>query len=137
MALPSSKHPGTPVLHAGQFASGKGRFAPLDYKPVELPDKDYPLVLASQPSLDKFYAGAMVGKVDGFNTLKGEGTVEINPADANKLGIDDGDTVKVSSRRGELTAQAKITEASPVGVVYTAFRLAGSPASLAVRVENR
>jgi anaerobic selenocysteine-containing dehydrogenase len=72
----------------------------------------------------------MTRKVEGLNLLKPEGTVEINPADAEKLGIADGDMVRVGSRRGELTARAKVTEASPVGVVFMTFHFAESPANL-------
>jgi anaerobic selenocysteine-containing dehydrogenase len=72
----------------------------------------------------------MLDRVDGFNILKGEGTVEINPEDAAKLGIVDGEMVKVSSRWGEVTAGARVTEASLEGVVFMTFRFAGSPASL-------
>ncbi|MFQ5770199.1 MAG: molybdopterin dinucleotide binding domain-containing protein, partial [bacterium] len=57
------------------------------------------------------------GKVKGLNVIRGEGLVEINPSDASALGIADGEVVNVISRRGEITAQAKVTEASPAGVV--------------------
>ena len=56
--------------------------------------------------------------------------MEINPADASKLGISDGEKVKVISRRGEVTAKAKLTEASPPGVVFMTFHFAESPTNL-------
>ncbi len=128
---PTPEHPGTPILHTKQFTRGKGRFMPLEYKPpVELPDDEYPLVLTTGRSLFQFHTGTMSRKVAGLNVFRSEELVEINPEDALALGIADGEMVKVISRRGEVTAKAKVTEASPVGVVFMTFHFAESPTNL-------
>jgi predicted molibdopterin-dependent oxidoreductase YjgC len=72
----------------------------------------------------------MTRKVEGLNVLRREGMVEINPTDASKLGLRDGEKVKVISRRGEVVTRAKITEVSPVGVVFMTFHFAESPANM-------
>jgi len=127
---PTKEHPGTPILHTKQFTRGKGRFIPLEYKPpMELPDRKYPLVLTTGRSLYHFHTGTMTRRVEGLNILKGE-AVEMNPEDASALGIADGEKVKVISRRGEVTATAKITGVSPPGVVFMAFHFAESPANM-------
>jgi len=119
---PTNEHPGTPILHTALFTRGKGKFIPLDYKPpMEQPDDEYPLTLTTERSLYQFHTGTMTRKVKGLNVLNGEELVQINPEDANKLGIDDGELVRVISRRGEVTAKSKVTEASPVGVVTMSF----------------
>ena len=59
--------------------------------------------------------------------MDGEGMVEINPKDASSLGIGDGEMVQVISRRGTVTAKAKVTEVSPVKVVTMNFHFAESP----------
>jgi predicted molibdopterin-dependent oxidoreductase YjgC len=86
-------------------------------------------VLTTGRSLYQYHTGTMTRKVEGLNRLKGEGEVEINPADASKLRIKDGEKVKVSSRRGEVLAKARVTETSPVGVVFMTFHFAESPAN--------
>jgi formate dehydrogenase alpha subunit len=127
---PTPEHPGTPILHTQQFTRGKGQFIPLEYKPpMELPDKDYPLVLTTGRSLYHYHTGTLTRRVAGLNVLMKEEEVEISPADAASLGIADGDGVKVSSRRGEVVAKAKLTEASPPGVVFMTFHFAESPAN--------
>ena len=94
---PTKDHPGTPILHTKQFTRGKGKFIPVEYKPpMELPDQKYPLVLTTGRSLYQYHTGTMTRKVEGLNILKGEGEVELNPADASKLGIKNGEMVKVS-----------------------------------------
>jgi predicted molibdopterin-dependent oxidoreductase YjgC len=50
-----------------------------------------------------------------------ESLVEINPVDAERLGIDDGRSVRLTSRRGTVEAKAKVTGRSPVGTVFMNF----------------
>jgi formate dehydrogenase alpha subunit len=127
---PTKAHPGTPILHTQQFTRGKGRFIPLAYKPpMERPTTKYPLVLTTGRSLFQFHTGTMTRRVAGLNVFKGEGELEINPSDASRLRIKDGNRVKVVSRRGEVIAKAKVTEISPVGVVFMTFHFAESPAN--------
>jgi formate dehydrogenase alpha subunit len=128
---PTPEHPGTPILHTQQFTRGKGQFVPLEYKPpMELPDDEYPLVLTTQRSLYQYHTGTMTRKVKGLNAILGEELVEINPGDASALGIADGEMVKVVSRRGEVVAKARVTEASPLGVATMDFHFAESPANV-------
>ena len=69
----------------------------------------------------------MSRKVAGLNRFMNKELVEINPTDAEVLGISDGNKVKVSSRRGEVTAKASVTDESPEGVVFMTFHFAESP----------
>ncbi len=127
---PTPEHPGTPILHTMTFARGKGRFTPLEYRPpAELPDDEYPLTLTTGRSLYHWHTGTVSRKVKGLNQLMGEGPVEISPSDAEALGISEGETVKVISRRGQITAKAKVTEVCPSGVTYMTFHFAESPAN--------
>ncbi len=128
---PTSDHPGTPILHAQQFARGRGRFMPLEYKPpAELPDGEYPLLLTTGRRLFQYHTGTMSRRVKGLNAFMGEEKVEINPEDAARLKIADGDKIKITSRRGEVTASAKVTADSPPGVIFMTFHFAESPANI-------
>ena len=128
---PDSEHPGTPILHTAQFARGKGHFVPLEYREsVELPDDEYPLLLTTGRSLYHFHTGTMTRKVKDLNNLLGEGLIDINPADAEKLGVSDGELVKITSRRGSVTTRANVTDVSDEGVVYMNFHFAESSANV-------
>ncbi len=128
---PTSDHPGTPILHTQQFARGKGKFMPLEYKPpAELPDEEYPLVLTTGRRLFHYHTGTMTRKVKGLNAFMDEEKVEINPEDAANLCIEDSDTIKITSRRGEITAKAKVTADSPPGVIFMTFHFAESPSNV-------
>jgi predicted molibdopterin-dependent oxidoreductase YjgC len=125
---PTLEHPGTPILHTMQFTRGKGKFMPLQYRhSAELPDNQYPLILTTERSLYQYHTGTMTRKAPGLNTLKSEEEIEINPADAGALGIVSGDMVRVTSRRGVVSAKAKVTPVSPVGVISMSFHFAESP----------
>jgi formate dehydrogenase alpha subunit len=125
---PTEEHPGTPILHTMLFSRGKGHFVPLEYRPsAELPDNEYPLVLTTDRSLFHYHTGTMTRKVKGLNIFAGEEMVAINPRDAEALGIVDGDKVQVSSRRGEVTARAWLTDSSPKGTIAMTFHFAESP----------
>ena len=104
---------------------------PLEYKPsTELPDGDYPLILTTGRSLYHFHTGTMTRKVKGLNEIRGIELVEINPADASALGITSGDLVKVTSRRGEVVAEALVTDTSAPGTIFMTFHFAETPTNL-------
>jgi formate dehydrogenase (NADP+) alpha subunit len=125
---PTPDHPGTPILHSLTFTCGEGRFQALHYRPsAELPDAEYPLVLTTERSLYHYHTGTMTRQVPGLNKLRPEELVEINPEDAEKLGISDQEWVTVFSRRGQVTARARVTEVSPPGVISMTFHFVESP----------
>jgi formate dehydrogenase alpha subunit len=127
---PTRQHPGTPILHTKLFTRGKGRFIPLEYRPpAELPNKKYPLILSTGRCLYHYHA-SMTNKVEGLNIFRSEELVQINPKDARALRIADGDKIKVTSRRGEVTAKAKITEVTPAGAIWMTFHFAESPTNV-------
>jgi formate dehydrogenase alpha subunit len=115
---------GTPVLHVGAFMGGKGQFKALEYKPIEkLTDNNYPLMLTLGRSLYFTQTGTLARKISGLSKLKGPDSVEINPEDALALQIKDGDKVKITSRTGEVSVKAKVTDAQPQGAVFLVFPL--------------
>jgi len=128
---PTQDHPGTPILHGAKFSRGKGKFSALEYKPpAENPDDEYPLVLTTERSLYHYHTGTMTRKSDGLNVLRKEELVEMNAVDADALGISDGEFVSVFSRRGKVTARAKVTEDSAPGTISMTFHFAESPTNM-------
>ena len=128
---PTEEHPGTAIMHTTSFSRGKGKFVPLNYRGVaEEVDEEYPLLLTTGRRLEHYHTGTMTRKVKGLNALSPEEMVEINPVDAELLGIKDGDRVKVASRRGAVEVKAKVTEASGPGVVFMSFHFAETATNL-------
>jgi predicted molibdopterin-dependent oxidoreductase YjgC len=124
------EHPGTPILHGKAFARGKGMFMPIDFVPApELPDDEYPFILSTGRVLYHWHSGNMTRRAEGIMQIYGEPLIEINPQDAEILGINPEEasgqagskTLRVTSRRGVIESEAWVTERVPPGVVYANF----------------
>lgn len=108
---PDKRHPGTPILHVGKFSRGLGWFYPAEYVPsAELPDEEYPLILMTGRVLYHYNTRAMTGKTPGLMEREGHSFIEMNTEDAVRLGIENGEKVKVSSRRGTIVSTARVGE---------------------------
>jgi predicted molibdopterin-dependent oxidoreductase YjgC len=128
---PTPDHPGTQFLFKGGFPRGKGRFTPVTYKPsAEQTDKDYPFILTTGRLLFQYHTGGMTRRVKPINTVSPEAFVEINPADAKDLSLDNGMQVKVSSRRGSITVKALVTKRPAKGVVFIPFHFKEAAANV-------
>ncbi len=129
---PTADHPGTPILHTEKFAtaSGRGKLMPISYRPSEdCCDFDFPLVLTTERNLFQFHS-TMTRYSEGLDELSGGEYIMINPADAEKLGIAEGDMVEVKSRRGKLQVKARLTRRCQPGVASLSFHFAECPTNL-------
>jgi formate dehydrogenase major subunit len=120
---PDESHPGTKFLHArlwDEDPAKRGRLAPFSLVhhegPVEQPNEDYPLVLTTGRRLESFNTGVQSGGYDS-PLHRGE-SLDISPEDAERLGIEHGDIVRVTSRRGTVEAPAFIDRGLRAGVVF-------------------
>jgi formate dehydrogenase major subunit/formate dehydrogenase alpha subunit len=119
---PNTEHPGTKYLHKDQFSRGLGLFHAVEYiPPAELPDEEFPYILSTGRVLYHYHTGTMSRKTKGLVERFPESLVEVNPQDAKKLGIEEGNSVRVTSRRGSVQAKATVTERAPVGTVFMNF----------------
>jgi predicted molibdopterin-dependent oxidoreductase YjgC len=123
-------HPGTPYLFAETFPSGKGKFHPLEYVPaVEMPDEEYPFILTTGRLLEHWHGGTLT-RHSKLDDLYPEARIEISPADAARLKLEDGQAVRVSSRRGSIVLRAWVTQRTTVGVVFIPMHFAQAAANL-------
>ncbi len=112
---------GTPVMHEGGFARGKGRLMITEYVPTdERTGPRFPLLLTTGRILTQYNVGAQSRRTQN-SIWHDEDVLEIHPHDAENRGIRDGDRVALQSRSGEITLTAQITERVQPGVVYTTF----------------
>ncbi len=120
---PTADHPGTRFLYGDSFPRGKGRFVPATQtvEAAELPDPDYPFLLNTGRLLYHWHGGTLTRRVEGLLELAPRLEIALHPADARRLGVDDGDPLRVASRRGELQGYARVTEAVRAGSIFVPF----------------
>jgi predicted molibdopterin-dependent oxidoreductase YjgC len=116
---PSPEHPGTPIMHRGQFTRGRGKFhvtAPTP--PFEPTDETYPLALSTGRILHHYNGGPMTRRSVALDWREPRAYVEVNPKDAASAGVRDGQPCLVHSRRGSVRVQARVGDVVPPGMVY-------------------
>ncbi|MFC2009390.1 formate dehydrogenase subunit alpha [Chloroflexota bacterium] len=125
---PSAEHPGTAVLYSDRFETpdGKGKMMPVEYQPpVEPADDEYPFVLITGRVALHHNSGSMTRRSPSLNKLHKDLLVEINPSDIEKLQIEVGKKVIISTRRGEVKAKVAETRKNPPGVVFLSCHFPG------------
>lgn len=134
---PDESHPGTFVLHERYHAESeltgkKSSFVPVTYtEPVEMPDEEYPFTLTTGRRYESYNTHTQTKYyADGVKIKQTEETADIHPVDAELLGIESGDLVEVSSRRGRVTVKAKVTEQVAPGLVFMSFHFSDVPTNV-------
>ncbi|MFC7204497.1 formate dehydrogenase subunit alpha [Haloferax namakaokahaiae] len=119
--------PGTPYLYEERFNfdDGLARFVPADYAgPAELPDEEYPLMLTSGRVLYHWHTGTMTRRTQVSMDHVPESFVTIHPRMADQLGVEDGEYVRVVSRRGDIVVKAEVNDVADPGVVFIPMHFA-------------
>ena len=128
---PTAGHPGTETLHLGGPIIGKAGFQVVEYREsAELPDDAYPLVLSTGRVLYHYNAATQTVREAGSMAKAGRNFIEMHRRDARRLNISPGQMVTVTSRRGELQAEALISPRMRPGCVWMPMHFADSRANL-------
>ncbi len=123
-------HPGTVYLHKEAIARGRGMFMPShQVDSAEMPDKEYPFVFTTGRILYHYHTRSMTGRVEGLNKKAPSNYVEINEDTANKMGIKEGELVRLTSRRGKVEVPARITNIVSENVLFMPFHYAQGAAN--------
>ncbi len=121
---------GTPIMHVDGFVRGKGQFMITQYIPTEeRANRYFPLILTTGRILSQYNVGTQTRRTENIR-WHGEDLLEIHPVDAELRGVTDGALVSLTSRKGQVTLRAEITDRVPPGVVYTTFHHATTGANV-------
>jgi predicted molibdopterin-dependent oxidoreductase YjgC len=128
---PDKEHPGTKYLHKGKFPRGLGRFHGIDDKPpAEVPDKEFDFILSTGRMRFHYNNGSMTRRTYLLEREFPFMFVEVNTEDAQRLGIKNMADCKVSTRRGQLTVKALVSDKVKKGVLWMPFHYTEAPANL-------
>lgn len=128
---PSAEHPGTPYLYAQGFGTGRAPFSPVVFTaPAEVVDDEYAFVLTTGRNLMQYHTGSMTRRVEQIEQKSGSPYIELSPADAKLLGVAQGETVEVASRRGSVMLPVRITSVVDSGIVFIPMHYREAAANL-------
>ncbi|MEQ8360259.1 MAG: formate dehydrogenase subunit alpha [Cytophagales bacterium] len=111
------------ILHQKDFKRGKGKlfFIPFEESnEIQKHGKDYPYIITTNRELEHYNCGAMTRRTGNLDILT-EDVLLINPEDAKKEGLKDGDMVCVESPRGKVDIKAAISDQMKPGILSSTF----------------
>jgi formate dehydrogenase major subunit len=120
---PSDDHPGTPFLHARLWEEDpdeRGPAAPFSVTPFEPPvdelTEEFPTRLTTGRRLDSYNTGVQTG---GYTSPMRRGeSIDVSPEEAARLGVSEGEVVRVTSRRGSLEVPVRLDDGLRPGLVF-------------------
>jgi anaerobic selenocysteine-containing dehydrogenase len=123
--VPTTDHPGTARLYTdGRFPTpdGRARLVAVEHaEPLEAPDGRFPLILTTGRVRDHWHTRTRTGKAPALAARTPEPILEVNLGDARRAGIQDGDFVEVTSRRGKAVTQCRVSAAIREGTCFLPF----------------
>ena len=115
---------GQPIIFKKDYptASGKAKLVPADIVPPdEQPDEDYPFILITGRQLEHWHTGSMTRRTQVLDALEPHPWVALNVRDALQLGLEEGSTLRLETRRGSIETEVRLSDNSPIGTVFMPF----------------
>ncbi len=122
---PDSSHPGTLFLHSWLWEDDLAGRDPAPFSvtehvpPQEALSAEFPFRLTTGRTLDSYNTGVQSGGFD--SPIRSGDTLDMNPSDAESVGVTDGEVVRVSSPRGAVEMPVRFQTNLPPGLVFTTF----------------
>lgn len=123
---PTVDHPGTPYLHKDTFSIGKGKMVPIEHvEPAEPPCEEYPFLLITGRRLEHYNVTTRFSPT--LDAIVPCEMAELNPEDARRLGLAEGQLARVTSRRGQVVTRVTVTDRVKPGSLFMTFHFKESP----------
>lgn len=126
---PSIDQSGTPRLFLERFEhpDGRARFHAVEYRAAaEEPDSDYPLYLTTGRIMQHYQSGTQTRRIRQLNDTVPQAFVQIHPSMAMSYGIAQGDSVRLTTRRGVVVAKAQLTSSIRMDTLFVPFHFGGT-----------
>jgi formate dehydrogenase major subunit len=124
---------GTVVMFGERFNTpdGLAHLVPAEWLPAkELPDDEYPYVLNTGRLLQHWHTGSMTRRSYALDAISPRPEVYLNPDDAAELGLADGEMARVTSRRGTIVLQTRVSHREARGNCFIPFHFREAAANL-------
>ncbi|HCB79287.1 MAG TPA: formate dehydrogenase subunit alpha, partial [Erythrobacter sp.] len=119
---PTSKGQDVVFEEGFPIEGGRGKFVPAKILPSdELPDEEFSMVLTTGRQLEHWHTGAMTRRASNLNAIEPEPTVSLSPEDIERVNLNPGDYVTVTTRRGSIKLRIRQDVSIPKGLIFIPF----------------
>ncbi len=129
----SPDDPGQPIVFGDGFprANGRARFTPASViAPDETPDADYPFVLITGRQLEHWHTGTMTRRTFVLDAVEPEANCSMHPATLTAMGLNPGDTIRLTTRRGTVSVMVRADRAVAQDNVFLPFAYVEAAANI-------
>ncbi|XDA98443.1 formate dehydrogenase subunit alpha [Sulfitobacter sp. LCG007] len=129
----SPEDPGQPIVFGEGFPrpEGRARFTPASViPPDDVPDADYPMILTTGRQLEHWHTGSMTRRASVLDGLEPEANCSLHPSTLRKLGVEPGEHVQLTTRRGTISIMAREDRAVSPDMVFVPFAYVEAAANI-------
>lgn len=126
---PGAGHPGTPRMFLDRFATpdGQARFHPVEFSDSgEKPDHEFPLYLTTGRIMAQYQSGTQTRRVPALLQSSPKSFVQIHPSMARTYGLNEGEEVRLTTRRGSGLFRARLTASIRMDTLFVPFHFGGT-----------
>ncbi len=129
----SPEDPGQAIVFGDGFPrpEGRARFTPASViPPDEVPDAEYPHILITGRQLEHWHTGSMTRRASVLDAMEPEANCSLHPRTLRDMGVEPGEFVRLTTRRGSLTVMARADRAVAEGQVFLPFAYVEAAANI-------
>ena len=129
----SPEDPGQAIVFGDGFPrpEGRARFTPANViAPDETPDAEYPMILITGRQLEHWHTGSMTRRTRVLDGLEPEANCSLHPKTLRKMGVQPGDIIELSTRRGTVQVMARADRAVAEDNVFLPFAYVEAAANI-------
>ncbi|GAA6209182.1 formate dehydrogenase subunit alpha [Cognatishimia sp. WU-CL00825] len=120
----SPTDPGQAIVFGDGFprSEGRARFTPASViAPDEAPDAEYPMVLTTGRQLEHWHTGSMTRRSLVLDAVEPEANCSLHPKTLRRMGVQPGEMLRLSTRRGTIEIMARADRAVAEDMVFVPF----------------
>ncbi|NOD77167.1 MULTISPECIES: formate dehydrogenase subunit alpha [unclassified Ruegeria] len=129
----SETDPGQSIVFGDGFprADGKAKFTPASIiPPDEAPDEEYPMIATTGRQLEHWHTGSMTRRATVLDAVEPEANCSMNPRTLKLMGIEPGEMIRLTTRRGSIEIMVRADRAIAEDMVFIPFAYVEAAANM-------
>ncbi len=134
----SPEDPGQAIVFGDSFPrhGGRARFTPANIiPPAETPDAEFPMIMTTGRQLEHWHTGSMTRRATVLDVIEPEANASLHPKTLRRLGVQAGDMVTITTRRGSINIMARADRAVAEDMVFVPFAYVEAAANILTNSE--